>query len=139
MFEWLSTISVFLAAVVAMVVGYLWYSPMLFGNKWMKLSGWSEKEMKKNKAGMGRMYFLSFVAALITAFVLGFVFVWEGVKTAYSAVSISVILWIGFVMTTSFTQEIFSRHQNWELFALDSGHRLVALVATGLALFYLGY
>lgn len=34
-----STLAVVLAAVVSMIVGWLWYGP-LFGKQWMALMGW---------------------------------------------------------------------------------------------------
>lgn len=35
-----------LAAVAALVVGFIWYNPKVFGNAWMKASGMTEEKMK---------------------------------------------------------------------------------------------
>ncbi len=37
--------AVLVAAVVSMVIGALWYSPVLFGKLWMKYSGLSDKKL----------------------------------------------------------------------------------------------
>ena len=42
-------LAVFVAAVVVFIIGYLWYSPFLFGNLWMKLSNISIKDVNKSK------------------------------------------------------------------------------------------
>ncbi len=42
-------ISVLLAGVVAMVVGFLWYSPMVLGKPWMKERGFTKESLKKNR------------------------------------------------------------------------------------------
>ncbi len=35
-----------LAAIAALVVGFIWYNPKVFGNAWMKASGMTEEKMK---------------------------------------------------------------------------------------------
>ena len=35
-----------LAAIAALVVGFIWYNPKVFGNVWMKASGMTEEKMK---------------------------------------------------------------------------------------------
>ena len=42
-------VAVLAAAIASFVIGALWYSPMLFGKMWMKLSNVSGKEVKKAK------------------------------------------------------------------------------------------
>jgi hypothetical protein len=42
-------LAVLVAALVSMVIGGLWYSPLLFGNIWMKLSGITQKDVEKAK------------------------------------------------------------------------------------------
>ena len=42
-------LAVLVAAIVNMVVGALWYSPLLFGKAWMKLTGFNKKQLKKAK------------------------------------------------------------------------------------------
>ncbi len=68
----LNYIAVLISGIISMVLGSLWYSPIMFGNSWMKEARVSSKEIEKaKKAGMGKLYFATFIGALITAFVLG--------------------------------------------------------------------
>lgn len=53
------------AAVAALVIGAVWYSPKVFGNAWMKASGMTEEKMK------GGNMALIFGLALVFAAMLG--------------------------------------------------------------------
>jgi len=37
---------VFITALIPLAIGFLWYSPMLFGNAWMKSAGLTEESLK---------------------------------------------------------------------------------------------
>ena len=63
---------VLLSAVASMAVGFLWYG-QLFGKQWMKLKGYTAEDLKKEQKQMGKYYGMSFVLALLTAFVLSHV------------------------------------------------------------------
>lgn len=48
----ISYIAVFAASIAGMVVGFLWYSNLLFAQKWMTLSKISPAQMEKNNMGI---------------------------------------------------------------------------------------
>ena len=39
-------LAILVAAIVPMILGFLWYNPVLFGNVWMRESGMTEEKMK---------------------------------------------------------------------------------------------
>jgi len=45
-------LAVLVATVVNFVLGGLWYSPLLFGKKWMALMNVTEEEIKKKGGGI---------------------------------------------------------------------------------------
>jgi hypothetical protein len=57
--------AVLAAGLSSMLLGALWYSPILFGNAWMKASGITEE--KARSANMARTMGTAFVLALIGA------------------------------------------------------------------------
>lgn len=61
-------LAVLVAAVVTFVIGGLWYSPVLFDKPWRHLNALSEEQIKASHTGL--IFGLSFVAALISAYVL---------------------------------------------------------------------
>lgn len=63
-------LAVLVAALVPMVLGFIWYGPMLFQKAWMRESGMTEEKMKGSN--MGVIFGLSFVLALLLAFFVQF-------------------------------------------------------------------
>lgn len=62
----LNFLAVLVAAVVPMVLGFIWYGPMLFQNVWMRESGMTEEKMKGGN--MAVIFGLSFVLSILLAF-----------------------------------------------------------------------
>ena len=60
--------AVLVAGVVPMVIGALWYGP-IFGRRWMALMETTEEELREGFNPL-KTYGVSFVLALVTAFVI---------------------------------------------------------------------
>lgn len=58
----------FLAALVPMVVGFIWYNPKVFGNAWMKAAGVTPESAKG--ANMGLIFGLTYLFSLFIAFIM---------------------------------------------------------------------
>jgi hypothetical protein len=61
-------VSLLLAALSTLVVGFIWYNPKVFGTIWMKESGMTEEKMKG--ANMALIFGMSFFYAFLISFVL---------------------------------------------------------------------
>jgi hypothetical protein len=57
-----------IAAIIPLIVGFIWYNPKVFGAAWMKAAGVSEEKMKG--ANMGLTFFLSYLFSCFIAFML---------------------------------------------------------------------
>ena len=57
-----------LAALVPLVMGFLWYGPILFQKAWMKQMGFTEESMQGSN--MGLIFFLCFVFSFLLALAL---------------------------------------------------------------------
>lgn len=125
--------AVLVAAVANMAIGALWYSPLLFGKLWMTFSGLSEGRLAELKArGMGRLYGVNSIAALVMAFVLAhFVEIW-GVFDMAGAAELAFWTWLGFIATIMLGSVL------WEgkpilLYIINISYYLVSLfVMTGI-------
>ncbi len=130
-------LAIILAAVANMVIGFLWYSEMLLGKPWMKAMGYTKEALKAEQKKMGKFYGLSFVVAIITAFVLSHVMTMSENFFHYDMLSTGLIsafwMWLGFVMPVQLTGEIFGS-KNWKLFGINTGYQLVALLAMGVVI-----
>jgi hypothetical protein len=130
-------IAVLLAAVASMVVGFVWYGPVL-GKQWMKERGMTPEKMKEAGRDMGKMYGISFVLAIVTAFVLSHVMFLSEYFFQYPSLQTGLTtafwMWAGFVMPVQATATIFSDKKNWKLFGMDTGYQLVSLLVMGVVL-----
>ena len=92
-------LAVLISAVVSMIIGSLWYSPLLFGNAWMKAGGMTVKDMDKaKKKGMGKLYFAMFIGALVTAYVLAHFVQYVGASGFFDGMEAGCWLWLGFIV-----------------------------------------
>ena len=120
-------------ALAGMVVGFLWYSPMLFANPWMVLMGYDPNDkatIAEMQKSAGPSYAMSFVASILTAFLLGKLIAVAGAMTAVDGLKIGLVVWLGFVTTVQFTNALFSRQRN-KLYLINTGYQLVCYVAMG--------
>ena len=117
-------LSVLVAAVAAMVVGFLWYGP-LFGKAWMRLSG-----VRPQKKSMMSGMLLGFLGALVLAFVLAAVIGLAGADTMGAGVAVAFWLWLGFSATHALGTVAWEG-KSWSLFWLNALGGLVSLVIQG--------
>jgi hypothetical protein len=125
--------AVLVCSVATMVVGFVWYSPMLFANPWMVLMGYDPNDKAKiaeMQKAAGPSYMMSMVASVLSAFVLGKIIAVSGETTAIDGLKIGLVVWLGFVTTVQFTNALFSRQRN-KLYLINTGYQLVCYVAMG--------
>lgn len=128
--------AVFLAAVVSMIVGFAWYGPLL-GKAWMKERKLTSESIKKARKEMGKLYGLSFIVSINTAFILSHVMTLSENFYGYPKLSTGAItgfwMWLGFMMPVQTTATIFG-DRNWRLLAIDTGYQLASLLGMGIVL-----
>jgi len=59
------------AALVPMILGFIWYNPKVFGASWMAATGLNEEKMKG--ANMGVVFGVSYLLSFFLAFALQFI------------------------------------------------------------------
>src|SRR6201987_2909294 len=125
--------AVLVSAIATMVVVFLWYSPALFANPWMKLMGYDPNDKAKiseMQKSAGASYFMSLIASILAAFVLGKLIAVAGFWTAIDGLKIGLVVWLGFVTTVQFKNALFSR-QPFRLYMINTGYQLVCYAAMG--------
>jgi len=123
-------LAVVVSAIVMMALGFLWYSPILFGKKWSELKGYTDKSLKDAQKKMGGKYFLSFLGSLVSAYVLGWITMATNATSLTAGMGTGLLMWLGFVTTTQLSNWIFSSSKK-ELYFIDTGYQLVSFVAMG--------
>lgn len=115
------------AAIVNMVLGFVWYGP-LFGKPWMKMMGLTKDSVKSTE--MNKLYAAAFVSALVMAYVLSHFVQVGGAISAIEGATIGFWIWLGFITTTTLSGLL------WEgkplnLYLLNNGYYLVLLLVNG--------
>lgn len=117
--------------VAALVLGFFWYGP-LFGKAWAGYTGWTEEKVKALPAmRMAMTYALTFLAALVTAFLLD-VLAWAlGSSGVRAGISLGLLTGIGFSAMAFATTHLFE-HKPLGLWLIVSGYQLLYQVAAAL-------
>ncbi len=129
----LNWLAILVAAISTMVVGFLWYSPLLFAKPWMKEMGYDPNDKGKTeemKKTAGPAYAWSFVASLLSAFTLALFLHWVRVEDLHVGIMASFHIWLGFVATVQFTGALFMK-QSMKLFGINTAYQLVCYLVMG--------
>jgi uncharacterized protein DUF1761 len=132
-FHHLNWLAILVAAISTMVVGFLWYSPLLFAKPWMREMGYDlndKAKMEEMKKSAGPAYAGSFVASLISAFILALFLHWLRGKGWQFGMMVGFHVWLGFVATVQLTGVLFMK-QSMKLFGINTGYQLVCYLVMG--------
>ena len=129
----LNWLAVLVAAVSTMVVGFLWYSPILFAKPWMREMGYDpddKAKVQEMQKSAGPAYFGSMIAGLITAFTLALFLDAIHAQDLHAGLAVSFHAWLGFVATVQLTGALFTK-QSMKLFGINTGYQLVCFLVMG--------
>jgi len=124
---------VLVAALATMIVGFLWYSPLLFARPWMVAMGYDPEDkvrMQEMQKSAAASYAISFVASLASAFVLAKIIFVTSVNTAFYGMKVGFAIWLGFVTTVQLTAKLFG-NQPTRLYLINTGYQLVCYLVMG--------
>jgi len=121
------------SAAATMVIGFLWYSPFLFAKPWMLAMGYDPADKAKvaeMQKSAGPKYGISFLASLLSAFVLGKIIYNLSISTALYGMKVGFGVWLAFVMTVQLTDKLFT-NRPLKLFLINTGYQLACYLAMG--------
>jgi hypothetical protein len=127
MFEDLNTWAIVVSAIVSMVIGTFWYSPMTaIGRSWMRLTGVSQS--KPQGAEMLKVISAGFLTAITFSTVLAIMLRIANATSVYDGVVIGTIIWVGFIVTNYLGGVIWEK-KPFSLFLIYVGYEAVRMVA----------
>ena len=132
-FHHLNWLPILVAAISTMVVGFLWYSPLLFAKAWMREMGYDpndKAQIAEMQKSAGPAYAGSFFASLVSAYILALFLHMLQNYTLHFGLIIGFHVWLGFVATVQLTGVMFMK-QSTKLFAINTGYQLVCYLAMG--------
>ncbi|OGY85124.1 MAG: hypothetical protein A3F54_04325 [Candidatus Kerfeldbacteria bacterium RIFCSPHIGHO2_12_FULL_48_17] len=124
-------IAVLVTAIISMVLGGIWYSPMLFGKMWAKEMGWNGEEMKKRqKEGAMKGYIVMFIGALVMQYILAHFVQYTDADTFMLGATTGFWLWLGFIVTIM-VPNIFWEGKSMRAVSINVLYQLINLLIAG--------
>ena len=123
----LNLLAILVAAVSTMLVGFVWYSPLLFARPWMREMGYDQNDKasaEKMRKSAGPAYLGSLMASIVSAFVLALFLHEMRVQSLELGLLVGSHVWLGFVATVQLTSALFTE-QSMTLFAINTGYQLL--------------
>ena len=110
-------LAVFIAAIVNLIIGYVWYSRFLFGKH-------------RENSSVKLTYLWTVLVAILTAWILAIFETHFRVTTVSDGMFAGFLAWIGFVVTTQIYAVIWAK-MSWKHFAIHAGCQLLTYLSMG--------
>jgi hypothetical protein len=124
-------LAILVSAVIWWVIGALWYSPVLFGNRWMQITGMTGEMAAQMSPFL--VYAMPLVAYLIACYVLAYAVGYANARSAGSGAMVGFWNWLGFVGAIMFVTIGF-QNKPMTLWVIDAGYDLVGMLISGIIL-----
>lgn len=124
-----SILAIILSVISNMIIGALWYSPVLFANAWMKGMGKKKEDFDAKGANVG--YMLTTVAGLVTAYILSvFIHSMDDTSIGQGAL-IGFLAGFGIASMRELAPTFFESRK-LVLYFISAGYHIVSLTVMGL-------
>jgi cation transport ATPase len=132
----INILAVLLSTVASMLIGFVWYSPKVFGNSWLKLA-----KLDPKRTNMGKAMGAAVISSAIMAYVLAHVsylsnnffknsFMQDSLTTAFW-------MWLGFQLFRTLQRDAFGQVKEKETL-IHVGNDLATIMAMGLIIGLMG-
>ena len=119
--------AVLVAAVTVFVLGWLWYSPLLFFKPWMRLRGMDPVAAMAGAKMPGGKLLIELGRCLVLAYAIARFVALLGVSSWLGAVHLGLFLWIGFPVIV-LTGSVLWENIPWKVAAIHAGDWLVKML-----------
>jgi hypothetical protein len=124
--------AVLICGVISMIIGFVWYSPMLMGRMWMEEIEKTEDDMKMGFNAL-KTYGFAFVCNLFIAFSLAQLMAHSNAYTVAGGIRLAFLCWFGFILAPMIINSLFEG-KSFKLLLVDSGHHLIVILVFGIVL-----
>ena len=123
--------AVIVATLVYFILGGLWYSPLLFANKFIQLMNWTPEQLRQMESqSHGKELAIAFVMSFLLVYILAHFVQYTKATTAIGGIQTAFWLWLGFIVTTQVPSVLFEG-RSFGLFLIHIGYQLVGCVLAG--------
>ncbi len=127
-----------LGAALKVFIGALWYSPLLFGTRWMRLMNLTEVDVTtpEFKRSAKRAYLLSIAVALLGSYVVGMLITGLQLQSTGAALGLLSVLFMGLMFPILLSRHLWGK-DNWGLLPINMGYEWFSHVLMGLCYVWL--
>lgn len=122
----ISIIGVVLSGIASMLIGFIWYSNILFADAWMKENRFKNDDLNPNPI----LFVSSFILAIISAASINTIINLSGYNSLIMGAFIGFAIGIGIVATTFGTSYLFEK-KSIKLFLINAGYQVVYFTISG--------
>lgn len=132
-FQNINYLTIIVATALCVALGFLWYSSIMFGRRWMKEMGLTQEtisELKKKNGvtGMVKTHAISVLFTLVSAYVIAALINSLVIVNFWSLVILAIFLWLAFSMPVALNYTLFGGKQSYAMFAINTGYQLISLI-----------
>ena len=143
MFEIINPWAILIASIAAYLVGWAWYSPILWAKPWLEARGKTPADMKDGMKDMPKVMAYGFVSTLATAYAIAVFLAMSGVTTLLGSLQVGLLLCFGFVVTTEFGHMLYTASPpHWgrkaqQVFFIDIGYQIVLFMIVSSVIWFM--
>jgi len=127
---YINHLAVFVCAVMSLVIGALWWSPLLFAKAWQRENGISDEQLAK--VNPLRNFGLAFLLAWVVSYNLAF-FLGDSGTTWKWGIAAGLLAGVGWVAAMFVVIAIFEM-RSWKYMAINCGYIVVYFAVIGFIL-----
>jgi hypothetical protein len=132
MFDHISLWGIVASVVAAMIIGGAWYSPAMFGTRWMKAIGLTDEAMKaRTRSALVILTLVYTLTAYMISLFTTYYHAYNGGSGLSDGLITSLLVWLGFGVTTILAHGVFEPRDKSILY-INIGNRFATFVAMGL-------
>lgn len=123
-------LAIFLLIIVHQAVGFVWYTPNVFGDKWLAFIGKTPEEIDPSNPFP---YIISVLSSIVLCYTMAIFFRVFAVENILKGISIAFVLWFSFLFLNTATHSAFAGYPSGLVF-INTGSLLVQFILTGAVL-----
>jgi len=123
-------LGILLSVVAGIVVGGLWYSPLMFGPLWMREAGLDDEKMKNMSTTPGQAVTMAAILGALFAVFMTVLFEWIGVRTVAQGALLALACCATFYVVPLLIHSVFEDSSK-KVWAIYASHELVLSAVVG--------
>jgi len=122
---------IIVSSFVTFAINTFWYSPLLFGDRWMKILGIKTEDLDNmRESGIIQKYLAELSLILVNFIAIGFIMYVTDAQTVLDGIFITFIVWLSFSLTHSL-RELIWENRPLNLILIKESGLLIAYIAGG--------